>query len=63
MDTDAKKIAAAMAAVSHYLEEEAAVAQTPVTPTTSGSAFSPWAQSGRQRMMNARELLCSRLWK
>ena len=50
-----KKIAAAMAGVMEYLraeQEQAAVAAPPPAP-----AFSPWALSGRDYMMQMRNLM------
>jgi hypothetical protein len=54
-----KKIAAALAAVSLYLQEEEAMAQEqqniPVDQRVPG--FSQWGQSGRQDMMTMRRLV------
>ncbi len=53
-----KKIAAALAAVSLYLQHEEALAQEQqeVKPAV-GFQFSQWAQSGRQDMMAMRRLM------
>jgi len=61
MTLDAKKVAAAVAAVNQYLSDEAhdASARGPAP----SAAPSVWALSGRQRLMQNRELLAARLWK
>jgi hypothetical protein len=55
-----KKMAAALAAVSLYLQqEEAMVAQAQQTPLKKPHSFefSQWGQSGRQEMMAMRKLI------
>lgn len=54
-----KKMAAALAAVSLYLEqEEAAIqAQQMTLPEPRDITYNPWGQSGRQEMMAMRRLL------
>jgi len=54
-----KKMAAALAAVSLYLEQEEAVAaeQKEVLRGPEVLTFSPWGQSGRQEMMTMRRLI------
>jgi hypothetical protein len=56
MSADAKKVAAAMAAVGLYLQQEEAAREQEVAPQIKAQ-FSPWAHSGRQDMMNMRRLL------
>jgi hypothetical protein len=55
-----KKMAAALAAVSLYLQQEEAIAaqeqQAPLK-ISQGSEFSQWGQSGRQEMMAMRRLI------
>jgi len=55
-----KKMAAALAAVSLYLQQEEAVAaqaqQAPLKKPQSFE-FSQWGQSGRQEMMDMRKLI------
>ncbi len=55
-----KKIAAALAAVNHYLQQEVAIAEeqrsSPLMETKI-SEWSPWGQSGRQEMMAMRKLI------
>ena len=62
MNLEAKKIAAALAAVDMYLAQEAAqsAAQAPGRPTLFPSL---WALSGRQAIMNNRALVAARVWK
>ena len=59
MATKKQKIAAALAAVNLYLQEEEAVAsEKPASfKDTANFAFSPWGQSGRQDMMTMRRLI------
>lgn len=54
-----KKMAAALAAVSLYLQQEEAALceQQAPGPETGGAAYSPWAQSGSQEMMTMRKLI------
>ena len=54
-----KKLAAALAAVSLYLQQEEAMAyeQQVSLATTSGAGYSPWGQSGSQEMMAMRRLI------
>ena len=55
-----KKMAAALAAVSLYLQQEEAVLceqQASLRETGGGVAYSPWAQSGSQEMMAMRRLI------
>lgn len=54
-----KKLAAALAAVSLYLQqEEAMVLEQQVSlQETKGVAYSPWGQSGSQEMMAMRRLI------
>ena len=54
-----KKMAAALAAVSLYLQQEEAVLceQHATTREHAGAAYSPWAQSGSQEMMAMRRLI------
>lgn len=60
-----KKIAAALAAVSAYLQEEEAAAMGRVTAVAPGpptNEFSHWGQSGRQEMMAMRKLVQLRVF-
>jgi hypothetical protein len=54
-----KKLAAALAAVSLYLQQEEAMAyeQQESLKQQKGEVFSPWAQSGSQEMMAMRRLI------
>jgi hypothetical protein len=54
-----KKMAAALAAVNLYLQQEEAAAQELQAPGKEprGYEFSPWGQSGRQEMMAMRKLI------
>ncbi|TKB28139.1 hypothetical protein FCL47_01205 [Desulfopila sp. IMCC35006] len=54
-----KKMAAALAAVSLYLQQEEAALYEQQAPVreTGGTAYSPWAQSGSQEMMAMRRLI------
>ncbi|MGB3213037.1 MAG: hypothetical protein WBB19_20210 [Desulforhopalus sp.] len=54
-----KKLAAALAAVSLYLQQEEIVAheQQASFGETKGVVFSPWGQSGYQEMMAMRRLI------
>lgn len=61
MALDQKKVAAAMAGVTRWLEEEqeaerAGTARMPSSPSI-------WSQSGREQIMAMRTLLTARLWK
>ncbi len=59
-----KKMAAALAAVTLYLQDEAVAAAGEQTPSlASGHAeCSPWGQSARQEMMAMRRLLQLRVF-
>ena len=59
-----KKMAAALAAVNSYLEEEEAAArQGPsAMPSVPGEAVSMWSHSGRQEMMAMRRLIQLRVF-
>ena len=59
MAGNGKKMAAALAAVNLYLQQEEAAAQElQASPKESKSfEFSPWSQSGRQEMMAMRRLI------
>lgn len=63
MDGKQKRVAAAMAAVNAYLDEEARAMEAEDREAKVAAAPSLWAMSGRQRIMNYRELLAARLWK
>ena len=55
-----KKLAAALAAVSLYLQQEEAMAyeqQQAALSERKGAGFSPWGQSGYQEMMAMRRLI------
>jgi len=54
-----KKLAAALAAVSLYLQQEEAMAyeQQVSSVETKGAGYSPWGQSGCQEMMAMRRLI------
>lgn len=54
-----QKMAAALAAVDLYLQQEEAAAQEPQAPYKEPKSFefSPWCQSGRQEMMAMRKLI------
>ena len=54
-----KKLAAALAAVSLYLQQEEAMAyeQQVSIKQTKDEMFSPWAHSGSQEMMAMRRLI------
>ena len=59
-----KKIAAALAAVNLYLQQEEAAAQEIQAPPQGPRSpeFSQWAQSGRQEMMALRKLIQLRVF-
>ena len=61
-----KKAAAALAAVSAYLQEEEAARQASAAPVEftglRGVEFSQWSQSGRQEMMAMRRLVQLRVF-
>ena len=64
MEKDKQKIAAAIAAVSAYLQEEAAAAQSAMQAGASDAPYRqpagfvrPWALNGRQTMMQIRNLM------
>ena len=64
MGPDEKKVAAAMAALELYLEDEARC--SPGAPALEGPSWpmpSMWAMSGRHAIMNQRVLVSARLWK
>ena len=54
-----KKLSAALAAVSLYLQQEEAMAleQQAAFEETKVAVYSPWGQSGSQEMMNMRKLI------
>ena len=54
-----KKLAAALAAVSLYLQQEEAMAleQQASLKENQGAVFSPWGHSGNQEMMSMRKLI------
>jgi hypothetical protein len=52
-----KKMAAALAAVGLYLQQEDAVAQEQQALQQARAQFSPWAHSGRQDIMAMRRLI------
>jgi DNA-binding GntR family transcriptional regulator len=59
-----KKMAAALAAVNLYLEEEAAVydEQAAMQKRVQSNDFSAWGHSGRQDMMSMRRLIQMRVF-
>ena len=59
-----KKMAAALAAVNLYLQQEEAAAQETQAPQREprNLEFSQWAQSGRQEMMALRKLIQLRVF-
>jgi hypothetical protein len=60
MGREMKKVAAALAAVNMYMEQEAAEqAREPAPPLF----MSLWALSGRQEIMSARATVTARMWK
>ena len=62
MSIEAKKMAAAMAAVGEYLrEEETAAASAAKVRAPEGPSL--WALSGRQEIINMRSLVIARLWR
>jgi hypothetical protein len=54
MTREAKRVAAALAAVNAFLEQERAQAASPVTVRTPAAAPSLWAVAGRIDQMSAR---------
>ncbi|MDR3629671.1 MAG: hypothetical protein P4L42_04980 [Desulfocapsaceae bacterium] len=56
-----KKMAAALAAVNAYIQEEEAIAAAQmamtVAPTNPGTQFTAWGMSGRHDMMSLRRLI------
>lgn len=52
-----KKVAAALAAVTLYLQQEEAAAIQQLPPKPKGVEFSLWGQSGSQEMMTMRNLI------
>ncbi len=64
MARNRKKMAAALAAVSLYLQQEEAAAQEIQAPQRGPQnlEFSQWAQSGRQEMMALRKLVQLRVF-
>jgi hypothetical protein len=61
-----KKMGAALAAVSAYLQDEEAMAaaqQVGAIPSGPQSQQSLWGQSGRQEMMNMRRLIQMRAFE
>jgi len=63
MAVNKKKMAAALAAVNLYLqEEEAAMQESAALTTAKQSEFSAWGHSGRQDMMSMRRLIQMRVF-
>jgi hypothetical protein len=68
---DNKKVTAAIAAVTHYIQEEAILMQQaamggmPQAPSVSAPAtvISPWSMNGRQTQMQMRNLMQMRTFK
>jgi hypothetical protein len=69
---DNKKITAAIAAVTHYIQEEeailmqqAAMGGMPQAPSVSAPAtvISPWSMNGRQTQMQMRNLMQMRTFR
>lgn len=61
-----KKMGAALAAVSSYLQDEEAMAaaqQAGATPTGPQPQMNLWGQSGRQEMMSMRRLIQMRAFE
>jgi len=61
-----KKMGAALAAVSAYLQDEEALAaaqQAETAPTGPQAQLNFWGQSGRQEMMNMRRLIQMRAFE
>jgi hypothetical protein len=57
-----KKVAAALAAVNLYLADEArSAAAVPLVAGPAGSGA--WPHSGRESIMNLRQLVTMRLWR
>ena len=70
--TDDKKMAAAIAAVMSYLQEEeaafaqaamAGMPQAPVAAVSAADIIKPWALSGRQAQMQMRTLMQMRTFQ
>ena len=61
MSVDAKKVAAALAAVDMFLKEQAAKRAERAAPPPGYPSL--WAISGRQWIMNSRFLVTARMWK
>lgn len=59
MATEEKKMAAALAAVSAFMQQEQEALQAVLEPSEaqSGPAANLWGQSGRQSMMQLRNLM------
>ena len=62
MDSQAKKVAAALAAVNLFIDDEA-LGERPEHREGGLSGLSIWSLSGRQAIMNARFLVTARMWK
>ena len=69
---DNKKVTAAIAAVTHYIQEEesilmqqAAMGGMPQAPSVSApaTAISPWSMNGRQTQMQMRNLMQMRTFR
>ena len=69
---DNKKVTAAIAAVTHYIQEEesilmqqAAMGGMPQAPAVSApaTAISPWSMNGRQSQMQMRNLMQMRTFR
>ena len=59
-----KKMAAALASVNLHLEEEArAVASAALVPAAANFSSGAWPHSGRESIMNLRQLVTMRLWR
>ncbi|MDF1555685.1 MAG: hypothetical protein P1P84_21610 [Deferrisomatales bacterium] len=56
-----KKIAAAIAAVMQFIQEEVPPAAQPLAPAPCAPSFSPWGAAGRQDAMLFRTLWQRRL--
>lgn len=57
MSETSKKVAAALAAVNAYLQEEEALYQQKEAAAPPPVNINPWSLSGRQNMMNLRQLI------
>jgi hypothetical protein len=61
MNGKSKKVAAAIAAVNQFIEEE--VMEQAARPAAPPACPSLWSVSGRQAIMNNRFLVTARMWK